>query len=59
MRRLQNNLPYESGYTEHREIERRRRETREWLRQREAHADALPALRADRREPGLPGAPSV
>ena len=38
MRRLQNILPYEPGYAEHREIERRRREAREWLRQREAHA---------------------
>ena len=37
MRRLQHILPYEPGYTEHRETERRRRDTRAWLRQREAH----------------------
>jgi hypothetical protein len=28
-------LPYEPGYTGHWEAERRRKETREWLRQRE------------------------
>ena len=28
-------LPYEPGYTGHREAEKRRRETCEWLRQRE------------------------
>jgi hypothetical protein len=28
-------LPYEPGYTGHREMEKRRKETKEWLRQRE------------------------
>ena len=28
-------LPYEPGYTGHWEAEKRRKETREWLRQRE------------------------
>jgi hypothetical protein len=28
-------LPYEPGYTGHWEIEKRRKETREWLRERE------------------------
>lgn len=28
-------LPYEPGYTGHWEVEKRRKETREWLRQRE------------------------
>ena len=45
MRRLQNILPYEPGYTEHHEIKPHRREVREWLRQREAHADKRPASR--------------
>jgi len=52
MRRLQNILPYEPGYTEHREIERRRRQTREWLRQREARAQE-PFVK-DSRETGSP-----
>jgi hypothetical protein len=29
-------LPYEPGYTGHWEAEKRRRKTREWLRQRES-----------------------
>jgi hypothetical protein len=33
-------LPYEPGYTGHWEAERRRRETREWLRQREIEVAA-------------------
>ena len=37
MRCLQHVLRYEPGYTAHCEIERRRRQTREWLRQREAY----------------------
>jgi hypothetical protein len=36
MPRLTDILPYEPGYTRHRDAERRRRETRTWLRQREA-----------------------
>jgi hypothetical protein len=36
MRRLTDILPYEPGYSVHREVERRRRETRTWLRQRES-----------------------
>jgi len=59
MCRLQHVLPYESGYTEHRKIERRRRETREWLRQREAHADEPRAPREESPGPGLRDAPSV
>ena len=36
MRRLHDILPYEPGYTHHRDIERQRREARAWLRRREA-----------------------
>jgi hypothetical protein len=31
-------LPYEPGYTGHREMEKRRKATREWLHQREQQA---------------------
>ena len=36
MRRLHDILPYEPGYTHHREVERKRRATRAWLQEREA-----------------------
>ena len=34
-------LPYEPGYTGHWEEEKRRKETREWLRQRDAEIEPL------------------
>lgn len=34
-------LPYEPGYTGHWEAEKRRKATREWLRQREAEIERL------------------
>ena len=34
-------LPYEPGYTGHWEAEKRRKETQEWLRQREAEIERL------------------
>jgi hypothetical protein len=36
-------LPCDPGYTAHREAEKRRQETREWLRQRE-QATAAPSI---------------
>ena len=37
-------LPYEPGYTGHWEQEKRRKETREWLREREAEVERLSPL---------------
>jgi hypothetical protein len=37
-------LPYEPGYTGHWEAEKRRKETREWLRRREREVAAPPLV---------------
>ena len=42
-------LPYEPDYVGHREAEKRRQETKEWLRQRERdHAERLPSIVPER-----------
>jgi hypothetical protein len=48
-------LPYEPGYTGHWEAERRRKETREWLRQREREI-AAPSIVPEMPERDAPGA---
>lgn len=59
MPRLQHSLPYEPGYTGHWAAERRHRETREWLRKREAlvHEKEGLDLNATKSRPEHPSRP--
>ena len=46
-------LPCDPGYTGHRDAEKRRRETRDWLRQREREVSA-PSIVPESAEPDAP-----